>query len=214
MREIVKVATPRTVDKWMKEAKNTSVRDLIQKVSIVRKQDPNAKVPQLAKIGFTLGEGGANIVLEALGEAKAMCGSEDDNIAIEMICQDWMEVKGATPTKVSLKDRIAFIEKNYDVKLKAVGGAGGGCEKEEKEPAKRNPGKTKTKAKTTTKATKAKGKSSPIKAKTGGKGVKVVTGKVDPQNADDLFKEDPEDNTPPPQQEPAEKGSMNDLFGM
>lgn len=216
MREIVKVATLRNLDKWMKEAKTSSVRELMQKVSVVRKNDPNAKIPQLAKIGFSLGEGGANIVLEALGEAKAMCGSEDDNIAIEMICQDWMEVKGASPTKVSLKDRIAFIEKNYDVKLKAVGGAGGGCEKEEKKPATRNPGKTTTKAKVKakTKATKkAKGKGSPIKAKTGGKGVQVV-GKATPETADDLFKDDPEDTNLLPQQEPAEKGSMKDLFGM
>ena len=203
MREIIKVATKKNLDKWMNEAKKVSLRDLSAAVKVVRTQDPHAKIPNITSITFTkLGEGAASIVLEALEEAKAVCGSEDSNVAIEMICQDWMEMKGTTPTQVSLKDRIKFIEKNYDVKL-TVGGAGGGCEKEPKVTKKTVAKKTTTK--------KTKGKGSPIKAKTKGKKTQVIKGKAAAKDdPDDLFRDD--SNPSQSAEQPPE--DLNGMFGM
>jgi hypothetical protein len=64
-----------------------------------------------------MSEAEAAIILEAIEEAKGLCDTENPVIALEMICQDWMQSQGSKPTRSSVEGIISYVEKAFGVKL-------------------------------------------------------------------------------------------------
>ena len=57
------------------------------------------------------------IIMDSIEVAKSLF-NQFTSQALEMICQDWMEYKGATPELACLEDHISYLEKILGVKLK------------------------------------------------------------------------------------------------
>ena len=118
MKEISAVITEKNAKEWMKKAEKMSSRELAEAAKIVRKKDTkDSDVPSITTLTLRMTEAEANVILEAIEEAKSLCDSTNAVIALEMICQDWLTAKGVTPERTSLKDYIAYIEKLYGVKV-------------------------------------------------------------------------------------------------
>ena len=118
MKEISAVITEKNAKEWMRKAEKMSSRELAEAAKIVRKKDTkDSDVPSITTLTLRMTEAEANVILEAIEEAKSLCDSTNAVIALEMICQDWLTAKGVTPERTSLKDYIAYIEKLYGVKV-------------------------------------------------------------------------------------------------
>ena len=118
MKEIAQVITEKNAKEWMDKAEKMSSRDLEEAVRIVRKRDTkDAKVPTIVTISIKMGEAEASTITEALSEAKNLCDSTDDAVALEMICQDWLVEKGAQPTRQSLAEAIKYLERVFGVEI-------------------------------------------------------------------------------------------------
>jgi len=87
-------------------------------------------------MSFKMGEAEANVITQALEEAKKLIDGSNPVLALEMICQDWMEEKGTVPERTSMEDHISYLERVYGVKVtyKAVSPA---QKKKEKAAAKK-----------------------------------------------------------------------------
>ena len=76
-----------------------------------------ARGPMTMKLNLTMGESEHKVIMEALGEAKKICETDNLTVALEMICQDWLTEKGAKPEATHLEDHIKYLEKVYPVKI-------------------------------------------------------------------------------------------------
>ena len=118
MKEIATVITEKNAKTWMDKAEKMTSRELAEAAKIVRKKDTSEiDVPSITTLTLRMTEAEANVILEAIEEAKNLCDSTNAVIAVEMICQDWLTAKGVTPERTSLKDYITYIEKLYGVKV-------------------------------------------------------------------------------------------------
>jgi hypothetical protein len=119
MKDIASVMTKENAKDWMDKAEKMTTRDLTEAVKISRVQDASARgtIPHIVTMTFRMGESEHNVVSEALEECKKLCESESPVVALEMICQDWLEMKGVSPTRTSLDDRIKFLESAYGVDI-------------------------------------------------------------------------------------------------
>jgi hypothetical protein len=102
--------------------------------------------PVTTTIQLKANEDEAKTILEAISEAKKLTESGNDTVALEMICSDWLEDKGAVPEATPLESKISFLEKAYGVKLSVVEEEGA----ETKTAAKKKTTAKKTTAKKTT----------------------------------------------------------------
>jgi DNA polymerase III gamma/tau subunit len=118
IKDLINVMTAENAQEWLKRAKDMSTREVTDAVRITRRVDPNVPRPAtVITLKLVMSESEANIITEALGEAKQLCNTTNDVLALEMICQDWMQEKCAKPTMASLKDQVKYIERAYGVKV-------------------------------------------------------------------------------------------------
>lgn len=119
MKDIASVITEANAKEWLDKADKMTSRELTEAVKIHRTADTSqaGTVPMITTMTFKLSEAEARIVTEAIEEGKKLCETENAVAALEMICQDWMEMKGVSPTRTSLDDRIQFMEAAYGVKI-------------------------------------------------------------------------------------------------
>lgn len=170
MKDLAAVITEDNAKEWMDKAEKLSTRDLAEQVKIHRKEEGGARgaAPSLTTMKFTMGEAEANVITEAIEEAKKLLEGGDSSqqsvLALEMICQDWLEMKGTTPTRSSLSNHVKYLERVYGVKLTITKGKAKVKEVEEEPEEEEAPVKAKGKAK----------KEEPVKAPTK-KGKKVET---------------------------------------
>jgi hypothetical protein len=153
MKDICSVMTKRNAAGWLKKAEQMTSRELAEAVKIVRRKDTKGgkDLPTITTMTLRMSESEANIITDAIEEAKKLTESDNAVVALEMICQDWAESQGATPARTSLEDRVSFIESTYGVKVKVTGKPKVEV-KEEKKTTTAKDTKTKTKAKASGKA--------------------------------------------------------------
>jgi len=180
MKEISSIITKRNAEGLMQKAGEMSSREFTEKVvKKVRQARGTDRKPITTSMKLVLNEDEASVILEAIKEAKKLTESDNDVVALEMICQDWMEDKGAVPEATSLEARITFMEKAYGVKLEVKG-------KKAKPKA-----KAETTAETTAEAkaeTKAGKKASKGKATAKGKGKAAEKSEgAEEQDIDDIL---------------------------
>ena len=118
MRDLVKILTAKNSEKWLKKAEDMSHREVQEAVRIVRQKegDPGVRTTK-TKLEMTMSEAEAQIILEAIETAKGLAETDNVVLAMEMICQEWLEYKGAVPEARSLDAQIDYLEKAYGVKL-------------------------------------------------------------------------------------------------
>lgn len=118
MKDLAAVLTAKNAKTWLDKAEKMTSREVTEAVKVSRRKDTsNTEVPMVTTVKLTMSESEANIIMEAIAEAKKMTESENDVVALEMICQDWMAEKGATPGRSSIDDVIGYIETVYGVKV-------------------------------------------------------------------------------------------------
>ncbi len=119
--QIIKVATPKNVDKWLGKAEKSSLADITESVSVSSRSDADAgKVPKITTMKFKMNEDTAGTITDALSEAKILLDTEDSVQALQMICMDWLEFKSKIPQRTSKKVMLDWIEKLYGEKKKAA----------------------------------------------------------------------------------------------
>jgi hypothetical protein len=60
-----------------------------------------------------MSEAEASVITESIEEAKKLIEADNSVLALEMICQDWMEAKGKAPERTNLEDHIAYLQEAY-----------------------------------------------------------------------------------------------------
>ena len=120
MKEIATVINEKNAKEWLEKAKSMTSRELTEAVKIVRnKQAADGTVPVVTTMTFRMSEAEANIISEAIEEAKKLTENENPVVALEMICQDWMADKGAQPEKTPLQSMLKYVEAVYGVTVTA-----------------------------------------------------------------------------------------------
>jgi hypothetical protein len=118
MKDIAAVLTEKNAKQWLAKAKEMNTRELTEAVKTHRRKDLKGKdIPVMTTMTFRMSEAEASAITEALEQAKKLCESDNAVVALEMICQDWMMEKGATPERTDLKAHVAFLETAYGVKI-------------------------------------------------------------------------------------------------
>lgn len=119
MKDIASVVTAENQAEWLEKADKMTSRELTEAVQVSRKADTSqaGPVPTITTMTFRLSEAEANIITEALEEAKKLTETDNAVMALEIICQDWLEQKGISPTRTNLDDRVKFLEAAYGVDI-------------------------------------------------------------------------------------------------
>lgn len=136
MKELVDIINEKNVEEWLEKAEKLSSRELTAEVRVIRRKTGTDRRPTSTTLKIPMQEAEASVILEGIEEAKKLCETDDMAVALEMIVQDWMELKGASPERTSLEDHIQFLEKAYGVKI---------THKASKPPAKKKAEKKETK---------------------------------------------------------------------
>jgi len=141
----------------MKKAEEMTSRELAEAVKLVRKKDTKGSkdLPTITTMTLRMSESEANIITDAIEEAKKLTESDNAVVALEMICQDWAESQGSTPVRKSIDDHVKYLETVYGVTITVKGKPK--VQEAAEEEAEEKPTKAKTKAKAKPKA-KAKAK--------------------------------------------------------
>jgi len=107
------------IEDWLKFAEENKSRDVTEEVKKHRRRtrSDSGSSPEDGHITWRLKmtESEANILTDGINEAKALCSTSNDVTALEMIVQDWMEVKGNRPSRASIEDAIQYLENAYGV---------------------------------------------------------------------------------------------------
>jgi hypothetical protein len=69
------------------------------------------------KLIFLVQKEEGKIITDAVETAKKLIGTSNPTNALELICQDWLEIKGAKPSVTSVIDIIQYVKKIYGVHL-------------------------------------------------------------------------------------------------
>lgn len=117
MSQLVLVIDEQNAEKWLADAASMTTRELRDQVKVLRRKAKGQEGPVTTTMKFVMSEGEANIVTEALAEAKKLTDNQNDTLALEMICQDWLQDKGKVPERTSIEDYVAYIEKMFSVKV-------------------------------------------------------------------------------------------------
>ena len=118
MRDIASVIDEKNAKEWLEKAENMTTREVEEAVKISRKKDTSgSSVPVFVTMTFRMSETEANVITEAMSEAKKLCESSEDVTALEMICQDWLFEKGEHPAARSLAEQIEFLGKVFGVEI-------------------------------------------------------------------------------------------------
>lgn len=121
LRELVKVMDAENVEEWLERAESSSYRELHTTIST--RIGSGEDVNQITTFKLRMDAGEAAIIMEALDAAKSMLSSDKENttLALQMICQDWMEAHGHSPEKTPLAVHVAYLEKIYGIKVTVTG---------------------------------------------------------------------------------------------
>lgn len=117
MKDIVTVINAKNAAKWLEKAKKMSSREVTEACKISKRPDSGKDVPSIVSMKFQMGESEANIVTDALSEAKKLLNTTNDTNALEYICQEWMGTAGVTPERASLADHIKGLEVAFGVNI-------------------------------------------------------------------------------------------------
>lgn len=162
MKDIVSVANEKNIKELMDKAKGQTSRETTEMCKTMRSPDHTGRgvVPSIVTMTFRMGESEANIITEAIGEAKKLVGQDNDVLGLEMICQDWMAEKGVSPQVTDLADHIKYLERIYGVTVTTKKGRAKSKdedeEKEEVEETKSTKSPTKKDVKSSKKPAKSK----------------------------------------------------------
>lgn len=121
LRELVKVMDAENVEEWLGRAESSSYRELHTTIST---RVGSGEAPdQITTFKLRMDAGEAAIIIEALDAAKSMLSGDKENttLALQMICQDWMEAHGHSPEKTPLAVHVAYLEKIYGIKITVTG---------------------------------------------------------------------------------------------
>lgn len=69
------------------------------------------------KLNLNMDSDQGAIIMEALAASKELLQIENDVVALQMICQDWMEAQGHSPEKISLENHLKYLKSVYGVDL-------------------------------------------------------------------------------------------------
>ena len=147
MKELVDIINEKNAEEWLEKAEKLSSRELTAEVKVIRKKTGTDRRPTSTTLKIPMQEAEASVILEGIEEAKKLCETDDMAVALEMIVQDWMELKGASPERTSLEDHIQFLEKAYGVKVTFKAAKQSAKKKVEKEKSKPAEEKAKKKEK-------------------------------------------------------------------
>jgi len=119
MKDLAAILTAENAKEWMEKAAKMTSRELGEAVKVSRSPDRTAMgtVPHITTMKFSMGESEANIITEAIEEAKRLTSSDSAVVALEMICQEWLESKGVAPQRTSLDDHIKYLKRVYGVDI-------------------------------------------------------------------------------------------------
>ena len=111
------------VGDWLDLARMHSVKELEQLVNDSKLGfDITAKGgDRIVELSFKLTPTQAEIVLDALDNAKRVAETEDNVLALEQMAYDYVMQQSGEPERTSLERIIEFAEKHYGVEL-IVGG--------------------------------------------------------------------------------------------
>lgn len=118
LKDLAAVLTSENSEEWLEKAEKMTSREVTEAVKIVRRKDTTGvSVPVVTTMTFKMGESEANIITEAIEEAKRLCSSDNATVALEMICQDWLLEKGVAPQMANLDDHLHFLEASFGVDI-------------------------------------------------------------------------------------------------
>ncbi len=119
MKDIASVINEDNAKEWLEKAEKMTSREVTEAVKVTRRPDSSngEAVPTITTMTFKMSEGEANIITDAIEEAKKLTDSNNSVVALEMICQDWLMDKGATPERTGLDDYIKYLGDLYGVTL-------------------------------------------------------------------------------------------------
>jgi|GEM_PF-6968009 len=117
MKDLYTVINEDNAEEWLASAAKMTTREVTEAVKEVRSERGTSRTPSTTTLSFRANESEASIILDAIAEAKKLTENDNDTVALEMICQDWMESQGATPERASIDDIIAYLEKVYGVEV-------------------------------------------------------------------------------------------------
>jgi len=114
MRQITPVLTEKNSKDLINKAEKLSARSLGEKIKSLRAIE---KTPPQILLKLPLEDSEYRIIMDAIEEAKKLT-KQSASQALQMVCLDWMEDKGARPELASLEDHIKYVERVYGVRLK------------------------------------------------------------------------------------------------
>jgi hypothetical protein len=122
-RHILRVATSDTFEEWAEKAETLRVNELVSEIAVAKDTGVVGKeisADKTVTIKLVMNETESRIVTSAIEEAKTITQSDNIALAIVTICEDWITQAGVVPMALNLDDRIAFLEKMYNVKLEVT----------------------------------------------------------------------------------------------
>ena len=137
-RELVRIVDQSNTDEWLSIAEESTAKELSFKVKVEKdKLDDRSSVsdaaPSTTTITLRLGEAENAIIQEAVEQSASLINTDDLALALANICQEWVELKGISPTHTSLEDHMDLLEQMYGQRLMVVGAAGRIHEEEEED---------------------------------------------------------------------------------
>jgi len=118
MKDIAAVINEKNATELLEKAEKMTSRELTEAVKVMRKTDSSGAVlPTITTISLKCSDAESKAILDALEEAKKLCAVNNDTMAFEMICQEWLDDKGVTPVRRSLDDTITYLQGVYDVDI-------------------------------------------------------------------------------------------------
>ena len=120
LKDLVTVINDDNCDEWLSKAEDMTTREVTDAIRVSK----GKKIDESIKMTIKMDETESSIIEEALNTASEMLENKNKTVALTMICQEWMEVKGAVPASIPLQNQIDYIEKVYNVKLTMVDGSG------------------------------------------------------------------------------------------
>jgi len=121
MKDLTRVMTEKNAKDWLEKAKKMTTREITEEVRDTRKRETGkATGPETIKLSLIMGEDEGNIILDAIAESKKLCDSENEVVALGLVCQDWLEMKGAEPKRATLEAHCRLLKKVYGVDVGPV----------------------------------------------------------------------------------------------
>lgn len=112
VKDLVSIITPETKNEWLEKAEAAnSAKDFTAMVQAAKGK--KTIETGITTLKFKLSNEVAQIILEAIEESKEMLENPDPSIALEVICQEWLELKGVTPETITLEAQVKYLKKIY-----------------------------------------------------------------------------------------------------